>query len=105
MGSLLRHKPEMVDSFLACDVVAIPGLLPIFLHGCKIKYGSGLGMRQDITKTTVPNNHTLSPRRGLIHTCQLVSDLAFFTQQLPVATGITSPTFAAIAVLRHCGIR
>ena len=26
-------------------VVMIPGLLPIFLHSCKIKSGSGLGMR------------------------------------------------------------
>ena len=27
------------------DVVLVPGLLPIFLHGCKIKSGSGLGTR------------------------------------------------------------
>ena len=27
------------------DVVLIPGLLPIFLHGCEIKSGWGLGMR------------------------------------------------------------
>ena len=27
------------------DVVLIPGLLPIFLHGCEIKSGSGLGTR------------------------------------------------------------
>ena len=79
---MLHHKP---DSFPARDVVVIAGLLPIFLYGCKINYGSGLGTRQDITKTTVPNNNTLSPRRGLIHISQLVSDLAFFTQQLPVA--------------------
>ena len=51
MGSLLHHKP---DSFPARDVVVIAGLLPIFLYGCKINYGSGLGTRQDITKTTVP---------------------------------------------------
>ena len=43
---------EMVDStskssppFLVRDVVLIPGLLPIFLHGCEIKSGSGLGTR------------------------------------------------------------
>ena len=27
------------------DVVMVPGLLPIFLHGCEIKSGSGLGTR------------------------------------------------------------
>ena len=27
------------------DVVLLPGLLPIFLHDCAIKSGSGLGMR------------------------------------------------------------
>ena len=27
------------------DVAMIPGLLPIFLHGCEIKSGSGLGTR------------------------------------------------------------
>ena len=31
----LRHR----------DVVLVPGLLPIFLHGCEIKSGSGLGTR------------------------------------------------------------
>ena len=30
-------------------VVLIPGLLPIFLHGCEIKSGSGLGTRLVIT--------------------------------------------------------
>ena len=60
LGSKLRHRPEMVDSvstnrvhvtywpsplFPVCDVVLIPGLLPIFLHGCDIKSGRGLGTR------------------------------------------------------------
>ena len=27
------------------DIVLLPGLLPIFLHGCEIKSGWGLGMR------------------------------------------------------------
>ena len=31
--------------FLVHDIVLIPGLFPIFLHGCKIKSGSGLGTR------------------------------------------------------------
>ena len=31
--------------FLARDVAMIPGLLPIFLHGCEIKSGGGLGTR------------------------------------------------------------
>ena len=58
--SLLWHGPEMVDtvqtkstihtnhvhhSFLVCLLVMIPGLLLIFLHGYRIKSGSGLGMR------------------------------------------------------------
>ena len=30
---------------MAHDVAMIPGLLWIFLHGCKVKYGSGLGTR------------------------------------------------------------
>ena len=29
----------------------IPGLLPIFLHSCEIKYGSGLGMRLNYMQT------------------------------------------------------
>ena len=50
-GSLLRHRLEMVDSvsinrasppFPVHDIVLIPGLLQIFLHGCEIKSGSGL---------------------------------------------------------------
>ena len=60
LGSKLRHGPEMVDSvstnqvhitykpsppFPVRDIVLIPGLLPIFLHGCEIKSGWGLGTR------------------------------------------------------------
>ena len=60
LGSKLRNRPEMVDSvstnrvhskywlsppFPVRDVVLITGLLPIFLHGCEIKSGSGLGTR------------------------------------------------------------
>ena len=60
LGSKLRHGPEMVDSvstnrvhvtywpsppFPVRDVVLIPGLLPIFLHGSEIKTGRGLGTR------------------------------------------------------------
>ena len=30
------------------DVVTVPGLLPIFFHGCKRKSGSGLGTRLDV---------------------------------------------------------
>ena len=36
---------ELSPPFLVCDVVLIPGLLLIFLHGCKIKSGSGLETR------------------------------------------------------------
>ena len=52
LGSKLRHEQEMVDMvctnwapFPVRDVVLIPSLLPIFLHGYEIKSGSGLGMR------------------------------------------------------------
>ena len=56
LGSLLRHGPEMVDlvsmlrepspPFPTHDIAMIPGLLPILLHSCEIKSGSGLGTRQ-----------------------------------------------------------
>ena len=36
-------KPD--PPFPVRDVVMVPGLLPIFLHGCEIKSGSGLGTR------------------------------------------------------------
>ena len=60
LGSKLCHGAEMVDSvstnrvhitywpnspFPVCDVLLIPGLVPIFLHGCKTKSGRGLGTR------------------------------------------------------------
>ena len=34
-----------IPPFPVCDTVLIPGLLPIFLHGCEIKSGRGLGTR------------------------------------------------------------
>ena len=37
------YKPS--PPFPVRDVLMIPGLLPIFLHGCEIKSGSGLGTR------------------------------------------------------------
>ena len=51
LGSLLCHvaiitKPS--PPFPVRDVVLIPGLLPIFIHGCEIKSGSGLGTRLDV---------------------------------------------------------
>ena len=39
----VTHKPS--PPFPVHDAVLIPGLLPIFLHGCEIKSGSGLGTR------------------------------------------------------------
>ena len=63
LGSKLRHGPEMVDSvstnwvhvtywpsppFPVHDIVLIPGFLLIFLHGCEIKSGNGLGTRLGI---------------------------------------------------------
>ena len=43
----LVHNVDLVctNRVLVRDVVLIPGLLPIFFHSCKIKSGSGLGMR------------------------------------------------------------
>ena len=35
------------------DVVLIPGLLPIFLHSCEIKSGSGLGTRLHNPRQTI----------------------------------------------------
>ena len=50
LGSLLRHRPEMVDSVsmwtrFVLTIAMIPGLLLIFLHGYEIESGSGLGTR------------------------------------------------------------
>ena len=59
LRSKLCHGPEMMNSvstswtqfvlpsppFPVRDVVLVPGLLPVFLHGCEIKSGSGLGTR------------------------------------------------------------
>ena len=41
--SIIITKPS--PPFPVCDIVLIPVLLPIFLHGCEIKSGSGLGTR------------------------------------------------------------
>ena len=35
------------------DAVLIPGLLPIFLHGCEIKSGRGLGTRLGTHSTSL----------------------------------------------------
>ena len=43
--SRTNHTYKPSPPFPVHDVVLIPGLLPIFLHSCKIKSGSGLGMR------------------------------------------------------------
>ena len=40
---MLHTKPS--PPFPVRDIVLIPGLLPIFLHNCEIKSGSGLGTR------------------------------------------------------------
>ena len=39
------HYVPTESTISGCDVVLIPDLLPIFLHGCEIKSGSGLGTR------------------------------------------------------------
>ena len=43
--STLRKNRVHHVPFPVRDVVMVPGLLPIFLHGCEIKSGSGLGTR------------------------------------------------------------
>ena len=40
---LSPHYVPTESTISGCDVVLIPGLLPIFLHGCDIKSGWGLG--------------------------------------------------------------
>ena len=42
-GGLGLYYPS--PPFPVRDIVLIPGLLPIFLHGCEIKSGRGLGTR------------------------------------------------------------
>ena len=42
---LSPHYVPTKFTISGCDVVLIPGLLPIFLHGCKIKSAWGLGTR------------------------------------------------------------
>ena len=44
---ITKPSPHYVptESISGRDVVLIPGLLPIFLHGCEIKSGRGLGTR------------------------------------------------------------
>ena len=50
----------------------VPGLLPIFLHGCEIKSGSGLGTRLKVTPTKtqlrvlsiIDQLHAWAPRRS-----------------------------------------
>ena len=57
--------------FPVCDIAMIPGLLPIFLHSCEIKSGSGLRTRldemctepsqsQNLNTVTAGNKTTLS---------------------------------------------
>ena len=35
---------QLHPPFLVCCVIVVPGLLPIYLHGCKIKSANNLGM-------------------------------------------------------------
>ena len=48
--SRTRNGGLVSPSFLARDIVLIPGLLPIFLHGCEIKSLNGLGTRLGISQ-------------------------------------------------------
>ena len=44
----MKPSPHYViteSTISGCDIVLLPGLLPIFLHGCEIKSGWGLGTR------------------------------------------------------------
>ena len=49
IGRILRGQVAIITKpgppFPIRDVVMVPGLLPIFLYGCEIKSGSGLGTR------------------------------------------------------------
>ena len=44
IAKLSSHYVPTESTISGCDVL-IPGLLPIFLHGCEIKCGWGLGTR------------------------------------------------------------
>ena len=46
------------------DVVMVLGLLPIFLHSCEIKSGSGLGMRLEYHTTRLSTQHLQSQPLG-----------------------------------------
>ena len=50
-----REKYKPSPPFPVRDVVLLPGLLPIFLHGCEIKSGSGLGTMLTWHMTAVLN--------------------------------------------------
>ena len=62
IGCILRGYIAIITKlsppFPVCDVVLVPGLLPIFLHGCKIKSGSGLGTRQQNSYTHMQESIT-----------------------------------------------
>ena len=62
-------KPS--PQFLVCDVVLIPGLLLIFLHGCEIKSGSSL-------ETRLPYMYTYLSEERTVHHRQLYVEVALF---------------------------
>ena len=45
----LLYWPHIVWACCHHYIVMVPGLLPIFLHGCEIKSGSGMGMRLGVS--------------------------------------------------------
>ena len=68
------------------DVVLIPGLLPIFLHGCELKSGRGLGTRLHVESKLI-----------LVPHCQQcsVKQLHNLLQPLRVATSTTTWVISA----------
>ena len=69
--STLRKNRVHLVPFPVRDVVLIPGLLPIFLHHCEIKSGSGLGTRlmMAMQQTTLWISPHIMGAMGLHRSC------------------------------------
>ena len=72
-SQILSHSSGEKSSppFPVRNVVLVPGLLPIFLHGCKIKSGSGLGTRLGYPPVH-SYTHTLHYHQQWTPTCPLM---------------------------------
>ena len=72
---ITKPSPHYViteSTISSCDVVLIPGLLPIFLHGCEIKSGWGLGTRlkRGVQGSWHPVQHIVLKCIGQLNVCR-----------------------------------